>query len=119
MHQREDRRCRADAEREDQHGRRRERRRHPQAPQRVAGVPDERVERRQPSLLPPAFSRRFDPAEFQERLPSCLRTRQSGALVLGGLMRQVVLDFRLQTLVGVLPGDPGAQPPEEAPHGSH
>ena len=117
--EREDRRCRADAEREDQHRRDRERRRQSQATQRVTSVLDEGVERRQPSFLAPAFSGRVDRAKLQDRLPPRLHRRQPGALVFGGLQRQVILDFRGQALVGILPGHPGAEPPEEALHGSH
>src|SRR5262245_57529263 len=85
----------------------------------MARIRDERFEKRESSLVSIDLLDGFLVAEFQQRQPSSFDRRQAGSNVLGGLHRDVLVDFRLQELFVPRRRGPRREPPEQPPQRLH
>ena len=115
VHQAEDRRVRADAEREREQGDGGEDGIGGEPPQAVARVLQQHLDPRQPALLAVALRRRCDSAELDERLTPRLLRLEPGAHAVLHVHLQVALQLLGQLAVARAASERSRQPHEPAP----
>ena len=113
MREGEDRRGRADAERECRDCGNGECRSHGQAPERQPQVLNQRLHKGQPSLVAVSFFDCFDASKLQHSLAACLGRRQAGAKIRRGFQRKMLLDFGAQPFFVLAGCGQGREPAEE------
>ena len=115
MHQGKNGSGRADAQRQGDNDRGRERGRLSQPAHYMADILQQSLYQRQPPLVPVLFLYRLHCPELQHGLASRLVRRQTGAKIVFNLKSEMFLNLRSQSLLIPFSSRPGGKPLNESP----